>query len=40
MDISYNNLSTLKYLSGLKYLTSITAVNNQLLSILDMKQIP
>ncbi len=30
----------MKYLSGLKYLTSIIAVNNQIVSVLDMKHIP
>jgi Leucine-rich repeat (LRR) protein len=40
VDLSYNNLTTLKYLSGLKYLTTIIAINNQLTSVLDMKYIP
>lgn len=40
VDLSYNHLTSLKYLSGLKYLTSIIAINNQLTSVLDMKYIP
>lgn len=40
VDLSYNHLTSLKYLSGLKYLISIIAINNQLTSVLDMKYIP
>lgn len=37
VDLSYNCLPTLHDLSGLKHLTEIRAVNNQLTNILDMK---
>lgn len=40
VDLSYNHLFSLKYLSGLKYLTTIIATNNQLTSVLDMKYLP
>jgi hypothetical protein len=37
VDLSFNSLNTLKHLSGLKFLTSIKATNNQLTTVLDIK---
>ena len=40
MDLSYNKLKSLKYLSGLKYLVKVTANNNELATIFDTKKAP
>ena len=40
MDLSYNRLKSLKYLSGLKYLVKVIAVNNELTSVFDTKKAP
>jgi protein phosphatase 1 regulatory subunit 7 len=40
VDLSYNCLTSLKYLSNLKYIREIKATNNQLITILDMKVLP
>lgn len=40
IDLSFNSLNTLKHLTGLKFLTSIKATNNQLTSVLDTKEPP
>jgi protein phosphatase 1 regulatory subunit 7 len=40
VDISFNCLRTLKYLNGLKYLSSVRATDNQLTSILELKEAP
>ena len=40
IDLSYNKLKSLKYLSGLKYLVKVVAINNELTSIFDVKNPP
>jgi Leucine-rich repeat (LRR) protein len=40
VDLSFNCLRTLKYLNGLKYLTTVVATDNQLTSILELKEAP
>jgi Leucine-rich repeat (LRR) protein len=40
VDLSFNCLKTLRHLNGLKFLTSIKATNNQLISVLDIKEAP
>lgn len=40
IDLSYNCLRSLKSLSGLRYLTSLTVCHNQLTTVLHMKEIP
>lgn len=40
VDLSFNCLKTLRHLNGLKFLTSIKATNNQLTSVLDVKEPP
>jgi protein phosphatase 1 regulatory subunit 7 len=40
VDLSFNCLRTLKYLNGLKYLTTVRATDNQLTSILELKEAP
>ncbi len=40
MDLSFNSLTSLKYLNGLSFLTRITASHNQLTKVLDIKQPP
>lgn len=40
VDLSFNCLRSLRHLSGLRYLTEIRATNNQLTTVLDLKDPP
>ena len=40
VDLSFNCLRSLKHLNGLRYLTEIKATDNQLASVLEMKDPP
>lgn len=40
MDLSFNCLRSLKHLNGLRYLREIKATDNQLVSVLEMKDPP